>query len=34
MNEVNRPMKNIDGLEWTENFDGYIFDKNKEFYLI
>ena len=27
MNEVNRPMKNIDGLEWTENFDGYIFDK-------
>uniref|UniRef100_A0A6C0F7W4 Uncharacterized protein n=1 Tax=viral metagenome TaxID=1070528 RepID=A0A6C0F7W4_9ZZZZ len=32
MNEVNRPMKNIDGLEWTENFDGYIFDKNKEFY--
>lgn len=32
MDEIKHPMKYIDGLEWSENFDGYIFDKNKEFY--
>lgn len=32
MKENNRPMKQSDGLEWSENFDAYLNYYNKDFY--
>ena len=32
MKENNRPMKQEDGLEWSENFDAYLNYHNKDFY--
>ena len=32
MKENTRPMKNQDGLEWSENFDAYLDYRNKDFY--
>lgn len=29
---VNFPLKNKDGFEWTENFDGYMKSKDRDFY--
>ena len=29
---IKHPMKHVDGLEWTENFDAYIDYKNKDLY--
>lgn len=32
LHDVNFPLKNNDGFEWTENFDGYLENNKKDYY--